>query len=210
MNLQRKIAVLFGILSFFSLALAIILDFFSFQFASNLSLGLFSSGFLICGTAIVTYFHERNRAVLSLYNGCHDFMETLNKNLRLDNKIGIYDLKNNLEEMQKVYKKEVYFYICQLLSMNKHFKLTKIIKEVWESVRRIYLFVVDDNDMVCQFLLGDISEDEMRNYTFKYIGNDSINQIKSLQEALEKLAYHMNFYNIRKEGKAGKEHGHAD
>ena len=53
-------------------------------------------------------------------------MEALNKNLRVDNRIGIYELKDNLEEMQKVYKKEVYFYICQLLSMNKHFKLIKI------------------------------------------------------------------------------------
>lgn len=210
MNLQRKIAVLSGILSFLSLTVAIILNFFDFQFASNLSLGLFSSGILICGTAIVTYFYERNRAVLSLYNGCHDFMEALNKNLRADNRIGIYDLKDNLDEMQKVYKKEVYFYICQLLLMNKHFKLTKIIKEVWESVRKVYLFVVEDNSRVFQFLIGDISEDEMKNYTFKYTGNDSIKQIKCLREALDKLAYHMNYYNIRKGKKDKKEHDYAD
>ena len=166
MNLQRRIATLSGILSLLSLVVAIILNFFEFSFASNLSLGLFSSGILICGTAIVTYFYERNRAVLSLYNGCHDFMEALNKNLRVDNRIGIYELKDNLEEMQKVYKKEVYFYICQLLSMNKHFKLTKIIKEIWESVRKVYLLVVEDNSKVCQFLIGDISEDEIRSYTF--------------------------------------------
>lgn len=119
MNLQRRIAVLSGILSLLSLVVSIILSFFGFSFASNLFLGLFSSGILICGTAIVTYFYERNRVVLSLYNGCYDFMEALNKNLRVDNRIGIYELKDNLQEMQKVYKKEVYFYICQLLSMNE-------------------------------------------------------------------------------------------
>lgn len=47
--------------------------------------------------------------MLSLYNGCHDFMEALNKNLRVDNRIGIYELKDNLEEMQKVYKKRGLF-----------------------------------------------------------------------------------------------------
>ena len=193
MNLQRRIAALSGILSLLSLVVAIILNFFEFSFASNLSLGLFSSGILICGTAIVTYFYERNRAVLSLYNGCHDFMEALNKNLRVDNRIGIYELKDNLEEMQKVYKKEVYFYICQLLSMNKHFKLTKIIKEIWESVSKVYLLVVEDNS-----------------YTFKYTSGDSIKQIKCLQEALDKLSYHMNYYNIRKGKNSKEEHDHAD
>lgn len=210
MNLQRRIAALSGILFLLSLVVAIILNFFEFSFASNLSLGLFSSGILICGTAIVTYFYERNRAVLSLYNGCHDFMEALNKNLRVDNRIGIYELKDNLEEMQKVYKKEVYFYICQLLSMNKHFKLTKIIKEIWESVRKVYLLVVEDNSKVCQFLIGDISEDEIRSYTFKYTSGDSIKQIKCLQEALDKLSYHMNYYNIRKGKNSKEEHDHAD
>ena len=56
LNLQRRIAALSGILSLLSLVVAIILNFFEFSFASNLSLGLFSSGILICGTAIVTYF----------------------------------------------------------------------------------------------------------------------------------------------------------
>lgn len=102
LNLQRRIAVLSGILSLLSLVVSIILSFFGFSFASNLFLGLFSSGILICGTAIVTYFYERNRAVLSLYNGCYDFMEALNKNLRVDNRIGIYELKDNITQVNLI------------------------------------------------------------------------------------------------------------
>lgn len=122
----------------------------------------------------------------------------------------MYTLKDNLEEMQKVYKKEVYFYICQLMSMKKCFPLTKIVFEIWESVRKIYLFVLDDHDIIVDFILGDISQEELENYSFKYIGEESLKQIKNLQEALDKLAYHMNYFNIRKEKNREEGENNAD
>ena len=210
MKLQRRIAAWSGLLSLVALAVAIILNCFNCQFVSNLFLGLFSSGILICATAVVTYFYERNQTVLSVYSGCNEFIETLNKNLRADNRIGMYTLKDNLEEMQKVYKKEVYFYICQLMSMKKCFPLTKIVFEIWESVRKIYLFVLNDHDIIVDFILGDISQEELENYSFKYIGEESLKQIKNLQEALDKLAYHMNYFNIRKEKNREEGENNAD
>lgn len=212
MRLQKTISVWAGIVAGISLGISISLYLLNFEYISNIFVGLFSSGILVCITSVVSYFHERNKVIFALYEGCLSFMETLNGGLRIDNRMGIYELRDNLSQIMASYKKDIYYYVCELMRVNKYSDLHQIVAELWEAARHIYLFVVDDNEQVMKCLLGDITPDEIKNYPWKYVSSKSVTYLKDLQKARDKLAYHMNYYNVRK-GKKGTEVGedcHAD
>ncbi len=199
MKLQKNVALCSGIISFVAL-------FFSYvfrcdEYISGILVGLFSSGILICVVSIITFFNERDRVIYSLYIGCYDFMNALNANLRPDGMIAAEDIRRNFKNIIDVYNKSVYFHLCQLNILPKNTKLNKIIMEIWETARHIYLFVVEDNDKVMKYYLGDISEKEIRKNEWKYVGKESVAYIEQLQSALDKLRTYMNYYNCRKDKK---------
>ena len=208
MKLQKRISIWSGAISLVSLILSAVFYCYDFSYLCNVFVGLFSSGILICVTAIVTYFSERNKAVFSLYSGCYQFMKQLNSNLTPDSTIAIEDIKNNFSAMMDSYSVDIYYYVCELSGLWKGSKLHKIIMAIWEAARKIYLLVLDDNSQVMEFYLGDISKQDLLGYKFKYVNNESIGYVKDLQSALDDLRYHMNYYNSRK--KKQEEPAHAD
>ena len=208
MKLQKRIAIWAGIISLVSLTLSAGFNYFDFSYLCNVFFGLFSSGILICVIAIITYFSERNKTVLSLYNGCYRFMKQLNLNLTPDKTVAIEDVKSNLAAMMDSYSVDIYYYVCELSGLWKGSKLHKIITAIWEAARNIYLLISDDNSQVMEFYLGDISKQDLLNYKFKYVSDESLKYVMGLQKAVDDLRYHMNYYNCRQEKQ--EEPAHAD
>ena len=201
MKLQKNVAICSGVVSLFALCLSYVFNSRNDVYISGIFVGLFSSGILICVVSIITYYNEREKALYSLYCGCYDFMEALNSNLRPNKQVPVEDIRKSFENMMNVYDKSVYYYMCQLSIITKNTKLWQITMDIWESVRHIYLFVADDRSNLTKFYLGDITKEELENKGWKYTSEESIAYIKALQGALDKLAFHMNYYNIRKEKK---------
>lgn len=208
MKLQKRISIWAGIISFASLALSIGFNLYGYSYISNVFVGLFSSGILMCVTSLLTYFSERNKTILSLYRGCYRFFNQLNSNLTPDGKASIDNVKENLSKMIDSYQTDIYYYICELSGIRKHSKLNKVIMSIWEAAQNIYLLVVDDNEQIMKFYLGDISKKDILDYKFKYVGSESINYTKDLQKSLDDLRYHMNYYNCKKGN--GEDKHHAD
>ena len=201
MKLQKNVAICSGVVSLVALYLSYVFNSRNSVYISGIFVGLFSSGILICAVSIITYFNEREKALYSLYCGCYDFMNSLNSNLRPNKQVPAEDIRKSFESMMNVYDKNVYYYMCQLNILTKNSKLRQITMDIWEAVRHIYLFVADDRSKLTEFYLGDITKEELENRGWKYTSEESLAYIKALQDALDKLAFHMNYYNIRKEQK---------
>lgn len=199
MNLQKRISICSGFISLISLSLAAIFYHYELNFLCSVFVGLFSSGILICITSIITYFSERNKAVLSLYNGCYRFMKQLNSNLAPGYRVPIEIAKNNLSAMMDSYSVDIYCYVCELSGLCKASELHKIITRIWDAARKIYLKILEDHDKFMEFYLGDISKSDLQNYKLKYTDDESIKCAVALRIAMDDLMYHMNYYNSKKE-----------
>lgn len=144
---------------------------------------------------------ERNKAIYKLYTGCYTFMKCFEKNFKHDNRVELYELKDNYDTIISSYNTDIYYYICVLAILPKRTKLHKLVMEIWENARHIYLFVQEDCSVIQSFLLGNIAEEELRATSWKHNCSESVAYMKELGKSLEALAYHMNYYNIRKNPK---------
>lgn len=202
MKLNKLIAIYSGIISIAALFLSLYTNFcIEAQYTTNVLIGLFSSGILICITSIITYRMERNKAIYNLYKGCYSFMKCFEKNLKHNNRIDLYELKDNFDIVLTSYNNDIYYHYCELTIVPNNSKLYTLIFEIWENARHIYLFVQEDNSIIQSFLLGNISQEELQTTTWKHTGSESVAYMKELGKSLEALAYHMNYYNIRKNPK---------
>lgn len=64
MKLQKQVAIISATISGISLIFSFVLNIFDLKiltYLSNIFIGLFSSGILICAVAIITYLSERNK-----------------------------------------------------------------------------------------------------------------------------------------------------
>ncbi len=198
MRLQKKILIWSGTIATVALVLSFLLYRIQFEYMSNICIGLFSSGILICVTSTVSYFYERNVMILSLYRGCFKFIDSLNSNLRIDNRIGIYELSDNFSKIIRIYQEDVYYYICELSKTNKRSKVYKITSKLRENISHIYLFVVDDKDAVMKCILQEIDIKDFEYYSWKCLSDESLDYLEKLQKDLDELAYQMNYFNRRK------------
>lgn len=196
MNLQKRISWYSGIAAFVSLILAILLHWTNREFLANIFIGLFSSGVLICLTAVLTYLDNRRSELQALYIGCSSFQKALTRNLRDNNRIDIYTLKDNLEIIMESYKSQIYCHLCELSAIEKGTDLDKIIEEFYEAVRHIYLFVCEDRETIVSFLLGNISSEELQSYEFKHVGAESVAYLQKLNGATDRLAVFLNFSTL--------------
>lgn len=200
MKLQKRISWWSGIVAMISLILAFILHWFKQEFIANIFIGLFSSGILICISAILTYFDYRKYELRALFIGCSSFQNTLTKNLRDDNQIDIIVLKENLEAIIESYKTQIYCHVQELFAIRKNSKLYNIVSDFFEAVRHIYLFAREDRAMIVNFLLHNIDREALNSYKYKHVGDEAVEYLQKLNVATEKLADYLK-YNSVDEGK---------
>jgi len=130
MKLNKTLAICSGIVSFVALLLSLYTNFcIEAQYATSVLVGLFSSGILICVTSIITYRMERNKATYNLYNGCYAFMKCFEKNLKHNNLIDLYELKDNFDIILSAYNKDIYYHYCELTIVPKNSKLYTLVHE---------------------------------------------------------------------------------
>ena len=193
MKLQKNISIIAGSISVIALSVSIIFNCCcDGEYISNLFMGVFSSAILVCATSIVTYFYM-------LYEGCTTFKQTFTKVIRTGNRIDFNLLKDIFSIVMESYKKDIYYPVCALNdSMIKNTKLNKLVLNIWEQSRHLYLLVVDDNEKLYSYLLNNISLEELQKYEFHFVSSESVEYMKKLNDAQEELAYYMNYYNLRK------------
>lgn len=199
MKLQKNISIIAGSISVIALSVSIIFNCCcDGEYISNLFMGVFSSAILVCATSIATYFYERNKTIYMLYEGCTTFKQTFTKVIRTGNRIDFNLLKDIFSIVIESYKKDIYYQVCALNdSMIKNTKLNKLVLNIWEQSRHLYLLVVDDNEKLHSYLLNNISLEELHRYEFHFVSSESVEYMKRLNDAQEELAYHMNYYNLR-------------
>lgn len=195
MKLQKNMIWLSGIVSVLALFAAIILNSVGESFWCNICIGLFSSGVLIFVSSIAAYYSERNKEVFLFYEGCYTFLDSLVKYVRINNRIDIYELQETLDHSTEVYHINVYYHMCEIKRINKYAKIRKLSDAVWEKIRHIYLCMLDDKDMLTDFILGDVMQDEIQEYSWKIAGDEVLQYVKELHAELDKLACHMDYYN---------------
>ena len=193
MKLQKRISWWSGIVALISLILAFILHWLKQEFIANIFIGLFSSGILICISAILTYLDCRKSELRALYVGCSSFQKTLSRNLRDNNRIDIYTLKDNLEIIMESYKTQIYCHVCELMAIRKHTQLHNTVSDFFEAIRHIYLFVCEDREVIVNFLLQRISREELDSYNYKHVSEEAVVYLQQLNEATEKLAVYLNY-----------------
>ncbi len=200
MKLQKNISIIAGSISVIALSISIIFNCCcDDEYVSNLFMGVFSSAILVCATSLVTYFYERNKTIYMLYEGCTTFKQTFTKVIRTGNRIDFNLLKDIFSIVIESYKKDIYYQVCALNdSMIKNTKLNKLVLNIWEQSRHLYLLVVDDNEKLHSYLLNNISLEELQKYEFHFVSSESVEYMKKLNDAQEELAYYMNYYNLRK------------
>ena len=100
--------------------------------------------------------------------------------------------------MMDSYRKDIYYHVCELANLHKRSKLNKMVIDIWEQARHLYLFVVEDDEKITSFLIGKISKEDLQSYKFRYVSDEAVEYMKKLNTAQDALAYRMNYYNIRK------------
>lgn len=198
MKLQKRIAFISAGIAIIALGFAIWANYCSLDFVSNTLIGLFASSFLTLSVSITSYYSERSKALYELYKGTYDFMETLNSNLSPNNIVNLNDVKRNFSAMKSAYMKGVYANVSNLSAMQHSSKLYKIVLEIWEALRKLYLLICEDESEVMSFYMQDISLEEMKQYKFKYISDEAVNYAKDLIAGLGKLLDNRDFYGEKK------------
>ena len=199
MKLQKNMSIIAGSISVIALSISIIYNCCcDSEYISNLFMGVFSSAILVCATSILTYFNERNKAIYSLYEGCTTFKQTFTKLIRPGNQIDFNLMKDIFSIIIESYKKDIYYPVCALNnSMLKNTKLNQLVLNIWEQSRHLYLLVLDDNEKLHSYLLNDITLDELKQYKFQVVSNESVEYMTKLNDAQEELAHYMNYYNLK-------------
>lgn len=201
MKEQKKIAVWTGIICVIAFFVAVVANCNGYSFVSNIFIGIFSSSLLACLISMISYFVERKKTIALLYNGCLDFNESLNLNLSREGIIDIKEAKANLMVMKSVYQKDVFPHASQLISILNKSTLKGIVSDIDKYAENLYRAICADIDAIDEFYMGNIAQEEMVHYKWKYLTSDSINSLKLLYESLDSLARNQ-FKNSIKEAKS--------
>lgn len=201
MKLQKMVAISSGIIAVLSLVLAYCLDRLSSQFFSGIFVGLFSSGILICITSIVTFFSEREKELTDLYEGSFEFVKSMLKNVRKGNQVELHQFKENLELMIHTYDEKIFFHVDRLEILNHRSDAYRITAKIWWAAASLYGEINEDREVASKFILGDISDDEIKSYQWKSYGDESIKKVKELLSVREELGNYLKYRDRIEDGK---------
>lgn len=200
MKLQKMVAIWSGFIAVLSFILSYCFNA-SSQFISGIFVGLFSSGILICITSIVTYFSEREKELTDLYEGSFEFVNSMLKNTRKGNSIEVHQFKDNLDYMMHTYDEKIFFRVDRLEILNHKSDAYRIVAKIWWAAASLYGAISEDREIASKFILGDISDDEIKSIQWKSYGDESIKKAKELLEAREELGNYLHYHERIEDGK---------
>lgn len=141
MKLQKNVAIISGIVSVLSLIVSFIFTLFEqklLDYLSNIFIGLFSSGILICAVAIITYLSERNKMLYQLYCVCLDFSQVLPFGKRIESQNDFLALRPEVVQAMSIYNKEMQFMLDDLSVLSKKSEISQTIHQIQLTSLEIY------------------------------------------------------------------------
>lgn len=153
MKLQKNIALISGVCSFFSLVFSWIGNCRDYTFISNVFMGLFSSSALVCGVAIITFYSEYTNRLHQLYCDCMDFSQVSPFGFTITCEKDFLIIKDKLNQAMSIYNKGILIAINELKSISKRSKLYIIVTKMDISARILNNSIIDLNEqiMLCVF-----------------------------------------------------------
>ena len=151
MKLQKNVAIISGIVSVLSLIVSFIFTLFEqklLDYLSNIFIGLFSSGILICAVAIITYLSERNKILYQLYCVCLDFSQVLPFGERIISQSDFLALRPDVVQAISIYNKEMQFMLDDLSALRKKSKISQTINQIQMTSLEIYNAILEMNDEI--------------------------------------------------------------
>ena len=151
MKLQKNVAIISGIVSVLSLIASFIFTQFDqelLDYLSNIFIGLFSSGILICAVAIITYLSERNKMLYQLYCVCLDFSQVLPFGKRIISQSDFLALRPDVVQAISIYNKEMQFMLDDLSALRKKSKISQTINQIQMTSLEIYNAILEMNDEI--------------------------------------------------------------
>ena len=204
MKLQKKIAIWSGIISVFAFGVSALFTLLGHSFLSNICVGVFSSGFLVCVVSIVTYFSERDRELKRLSEKTFELMMSEVENSRNEGQIDIYEFRRSVESILRLCLVDIRNCVLSLSEMRHNSELYKTVEEIWEHARNLGAAYTNDYRMILQYIGKTVSKNDIVRYKFEAMSENAEENREKLRRALDRL----NMY-IR-DGKAEKPVSNGD
>lgn len=151
MKLQKQVAIISATVSGISLIFSFVLNIFDLKiltYLSNIFIGLFSSGILICVVAIITYLSERNKMLYQLYCACLDFSQVLPFGKLITTQDDFLALRPDVVQAISIYNKNIQFLLDELSALRKKSEIKKTIDTIRMTLLEIYNAVLEVNDNI--------------------------------------------------------------
>ena len=170
MKLQKNVAIISGMVSGMSLIVSFVFTLFEqkmLDYLSNIFIGLFSSGILICAVAIITYISERNKILYQLYCVCLDFSQVLPFGKRIESQSDFLALRPEVVQAMSIYNKEMQFMFDDLSVLRKKSEISQTIHQIQLTSLEIYGAILELNDeissVICnQQKFSDVTKKNLR------------------------------------------------
>lgn len=153
MTLQKKIAEVSGAFSIISLILSWIEYRCECDFFSNVFMGLFSSGILICGVAAVTFFSEYRTRLYQLYCECIDFSQMAPFGYRVSSERDLPVIHDKINQALSLYNKGIQENLIELQSLPKFTKARKIVAEIDDTSFALKNALLEINEKITPCIL---------------------------------------------------------
>lgn len=155
MKLQKQVAIISAVVSGLSLIASFAFSLFDLKilaYLSNIFIGLFSSGILICAVAIITYLSERNKTLYQLYCACLDFSQVLPFGKFIASQDDFLALRSDVVQAISIYNKDMQFMLDDLSVLRKKSDISKTIDIIQMTSLEIYNAILQINDDISSIM----------------------------------------------------------
>ncbi len=155
MKLQKQVAIISAVVSGLSLIVSFVFSLFDLKilaYLSNIFIGLFSSGILICTVAIITYLSERNKTLYQLYCACLDLSQVLPFGSFITSQNDFLALRPDVVQAISIYNKDMQFLLDDLSVLRKNSDISKTIEIIQMTSFEIYDVILEMNDNISSVL----------------------------------------------------------
>lgn len=187
MKLQKRLAIWSGIISSLAIGSSVVLNLVGCAFASNICVGVFSSGILVCVVAIVTFYAERDRELKRLSEKTFELMMAEVENARREEGTNIYELRRNIEAILRLCTVDIRNCVVALSETRHNSKLYKAVADLWEQTSAIGAAYSKDYYMIVKYIGGMVSEAEFERYEPEAILEKTKGSKERLRESLNRI-----------------------
>lgn len=191
MKLQKNVAIISGIVSVLSLAISFIFTMIGkevLDYLSNIFIGLFSSGVLMCAVAIITYFSERNKMLYHLYCVCLDFSQVFPFGKYVTSQDDFLALRPEAVQAISIYNKEMQFSLDELSALRRKSGIACIISAIKTSSLEIYNAILELNDEISSIMCNKQTFSNVTNKKLKICTDGVMEASEKYAKAVSDLA----------------------